>query len=85
MNDEEVIWDFECMVPAKELATFVVRGKLQEVRRVCEDADRDVSATVVEVIELAGESIKMKRDNAALIDQSTGVETKHVQNCCSRQ
>lgn len=47
------------MVTTKEVATPCICGKLQEVKRVC-DNGRKAASTTVKVIELERKSVAMK-------------------------
>lgn len=69
------------MVTAEELATSGIRGRLQEMQRVCENGVEAVPTPNVKVIELAREGADAKRKNEALSDQNTNSETKLVRVC----
>lgn len=60
MNDEEDSWNFEDIVTAKEVGSSILRAKLQEVQRVCENGGEVVPTTVVELAELAREGVEAK-------------------------
>lgn len=66
------------MLNFKEVASSVLRNKLQEVQRVCVDGGKAVPTIVVEVIEYAREGIEMNRKNATLSDRNTDTEAKLV-------
>lgn len=66
------------MVLIREAASSGVRCKLGEVLRVCEDGDGDVPTTFAEVIELACESIEVKRNSAILSDWNLDKEVALV-------
>lgn len=68
-DNEENNWDFESMVTVKKVATTGFRAKLQKVPRVFEECGKAVSTTVVGIIELAREGIKVSRKNAAMSDR----------------
>lgn len=55
------------MVYVKETATTGIRDKLREFQRFCEEGGESVPATIFDVVELAHESIEMKRKNATML------------------
>lgn len=48
------------------------------MQRVCEDGGTPVLTTIVEVIELARESVETKRKNANLSEQNANIKAKLV-------
>lgn len=76
IDDEEENWDFENMVAAEIVASSGLRGKLLEVQRICEDGDEAVPTTILEVVELACDGIKMKHKSVALTDQNMDLEAE---------
>lgn len=76
VDDEEENWGFEGMITVEELASTFFRGKLQEVKRVCEVGGKVVSMTIVEVVYLACERIEVKYKNAELSKRKTDMETE---------
>lgn len=59
MDDGENDCDIGGMVTANEVTTSGIRGKLREVQRVCEDGSAAIPTTIVELIELARENVKI--------------------------
>lgn len=63
-------WDFERMVSVYEVAAFRVRGKLNEIERLCKDVRKTVPASVIVLAELLREVFETKRENAKSVDRS---------------
>lgn len=64
----------------KGVAWFAIRGRLQEVQPYCKNNRKAVSTTVVKVLELACEGVKMKRKNARLSSRTKDMEAKLVES-----
>lgn len=64
INSKEDSWTFEGNAAARELATPGFHGKLQDVKRVCEQATKTVTTTIVDAIGLDRKGIKIKRQCA---------------------
>lgn len=70
---------FEGMVTAKEVTTSGICGELGEVQRICEDGDEAVPTTIVIVIKLVREGIKVERKIATMPSQQTDLECELVE------
>lgn len=66
MDDKEDNQNLERILTARKAALSDLRVRLQELRLFCESGGEAVSTTVVEVVELARESVEAKRINAIL-------------------
>lgn len=67
------------MMNAEKVATSGIRGKLQNVQRVCEDGGEAVSSTIIDVIELAFEDIEVKRKIATMSGRQMFLEAGLVE------
>lgn len=77
--DDENSWDYESIVTAEDVASSCCRGKLRDVRRVCEDGGEAALTTIVEVVEFACEVTEAMRRNATLSSRSTEMEHELVE------
>lgn len=67
------------MITAEEVDSSGIREKFRVVQRVREDWGEAVLTTIVDVIELACESIQMKRNNATLSSRQKDLESELVE------
>lgn len=66
------------MVASVEVATPGICGKIRGVQRICEYGVEAVPATILKVVELTREAIKMRRMNTTMSNRPTDLETKLV-------
>lgn len=67
------------MMTAEKVATYGIRERLREVKRVCENESKAVLTTIVAVIVLARECVEMKRRNVTMSSKQTDLKTKLVE------
>lgn len=66
-------WDFEGMAIAKEVLATGVRGKLRDIQCICEEDGEAVPKTVIKVIKMAGDGIKVRRENTSLFERNSNI------------
>lgn len=75
-DEKKKNWDANYIVTAIKVATSGVPCMERVVQRICESCSETAPTTIVEVAELAPESVEMKRKNETLTNQSTDMEAK---------
>lgn len=78
IDDEKDSRVSEGMMTVEEVATSGILGKLRGAQHACEKGGEAMPTTIFDVDELARESIKIKRKNAALTDQDTDMDAESV-------
>lgn len=78
-ESEKQYWVFEGIVTVEKVSTSGIRGKLQDVQRLCEDGGKTMLSTIVDLIEFAGEGVEAKRENRTMFIQTTDIGTEHVE------
>lgn len=77
--DEADNRDFEGVLTAEDSTTTGIHDKLREVRCFCEEGGEAVTATIVDVFELAREGIEVKRKNATMTGRRTDLKAQLIE------
>lgn len=75
-GDADEDWYFDGIVSIDEVASSGVRKRLKDIYCLCEDEEKTVPTSVIEVILLSLEVVETNRDNAEFTNHNIVLERK---------